>query len=43
MGLNCSKNTVNEPTEPAPNNSIIDLSRTEQIIRGFGGVNMPGS
>lgn len=42
-GLNCSEDTsVDEPPVVDPNTTIIDLGSNLQIIRGFGGVNMPG-
>jgi glucuronoarabinoxylan endo-1,4-beta-xylanase len=40
IAINCSDNGT-EP-EPIPNVAIINLNDTQQIIKGFGGVNMPG-
>ncbi len=40
-GINCSEKGT-EPTDHMPNATTIDLEDTQQIIRGFGGVNMPG-
>ncbi|HSR17400.1 MAG TPA: hypothetical protein VLM39_04825, partial [Ignavibacteriaceae bacterium] len=42
-GTNCSEDSsVNEPPVVDPNTAIIDLGSNQHIIRGFGGVNMPG-
>lgn len=39
----CSKeNSPDEPQDKIPNAAYIDLNSTQQLIRGFGGVNMPG-
>ena len=42
--IGCSKKgtTVTEPTNKIPDAAYIDLNGFQQIIRGFGGVNMPG-
>jgi len=40
MAANCSDNGTGP--EPDPCVATIDLNDTQQIIRGFGGVNMPG-
>ena len=40
----CSKNNnpVESPQDTIPDAAYIDLNKTHQIIKGFGGVNMPG-
>ncbi len=40
----CSKeeNSVDESQDKIPNAAYIDLNSTQQLIRGFGSVNMPG-
>ncbi|MGA9295627.1 MAG: glucuronoxylanase [Ignavibacteriaceae bacterium] len=39
----CSKeNPLDGPQDKIPDAAYIDLSNTQQLIRGFGGVNMPG-
>ena len=40
IAINCSDNGTGP--EPIPGAATIDLNNTKQIIRGFGGVNMPG-
>ena len=40
IAVNCSDNGAGPA--PIPNVAAIDLNDTQQIIRGFGGVNMPG-
>ncbi len=39
IAVNCSDNGTGP--DPIPNVATIDLNDTQQIIRGFGGVNMP--
>jgi len=34
--------SVNGPSEVEPGGATVDLDDTQQLIRGFGGVNMPG-
>ncbi len=40
----CSKenNPVESPQDTVPGAAYIDLNKTHQVIKGFGGVNMPG-
>ena len=40
IAINCSDNGAGP--DPIPGVATIDLNDTQQIIRGFGGVNMPG-
>lgn len=44
MAAGCSKkqNSITGPSETIPNASNIYLDSTQQVIRGFGGINMPG-
>jgi glucuronoarabinoxylan endo-1,4-beta-xylanase len=44
MIIGCSKEEtpITGPLEAIPNGAIVYLDGTQQVIRGFGGVNMPG-
>ncbi|MGD0337223.1 MAG: hypothetical protein ABSB78_00390 [Bacteroidota bacterium] len=44
MAIGCSKeeNTITGPPENIPNAANVYMDSTQQIIRGFGGQNMPG-